>query len=120
MVTVVVLDCNGYCGSVRPHLQAPIVCFLTDSGACGSVDTGSHFQVPVPVLDKAFIKRQNLSKRDYSEHKHAGAPTPTHEFTDCIYKTEFTHNLNGQQTETRGGGIQQRGTENMAGLLFWK
>ena len=64
---MVVLVGTGYSGSVGPHLQAPMVCCLIDSGACGSVDTDSHFQVPVPVLDdgfcmiKVFIKHQNLS-----------------------------------------------------------
>ena len=52
---MVVLVGNGYCDSVGPHLQALMVSCLIDSGACGSVGTGSHFQVPVPVLDDLFL-----------------------------------------------------------------
>ena len=71
------------------------------------------------IIIKVIIKCKILSVGTIlSAHPHTYTHTNTHihEHTDC--KTEFTYNLNGQQTGIWGKWRQQCGTENMAGLLF--
>ena len=47
------------------------------------------------IIPKVFIQRQNLIRRDYSEHIHAHKQTRRHPHTWAywLYKAKFTHNI---------------------------
>ena len=102
--------------------------------------TGCSTSAPIILIIKVFIKCKIVSlytilgararvlthtrthARTHSRaHTHtctrarAHTHTHTHEYTDC---KNLTYTLLKQTTETWGGWRQQRGTENMAGLLF--